>query len=201
MATGAVITADIVNSTLLADAQEKKLKGQLAEILEPYKYEFYRGDSFQVYLKDPKVALNVLLKLRAAARMLSNIYDIRASIGIGEINPYIRKLSTATDQAFVLSGRAFDKLSEFESRLVIESANPTVNHAFNVISYFVDYLLRGLTEKQAEVLLQLLNNKTQSAAASNLHKSVSTINKHVQASGWHHLSRVVEEYEQLVSTL
>lgn len=201
MQIGAVMTADIVNSTLLAEAQEKKLKEQIADILQPYKHEFYRGDSFQAYLKDPKVALRILLKLRSAARMLSDMNDIRASIGIGEINPYIRKLSTATDQAFVLSGRAFDRLSESESRLVIESINPTVNHGFNVISYFVDYLLKGLTERQAEVLLQLLNNKTQSEAAGNLHKSASTINKHVQASGWYELIRVIKEYEQLVSTL
>ncbi len=48
----AVITGDIVNSTLLDPQQEKKLIKKLSEILEPHKYEFFRGDSFQAFIKD-----------------------------------------------------------------------------------------------------------------------------------------------------
>src|SRR5690349_10745118 len=112
MPTSAVITADIVNSTLLPRKQEKKLFNALELILKPYKYEFYRGDSFQVYVKDPGKALKLLLQIRLAAKKIINgssalQYDVRASIGIGAIASPIRSLKTAAGEAFILSGRAF----------------------------------------------------------------------------------------------
>lgn len=201
MPTGAIITADIVNSTMLIGNTEKKLTEQLSKVLSSYKYEFYRGDSFQVYIKDPKIALTVLLRLRLTARKFSHLNDIRAGIGIGKVDLPVRKLSTVTNEAFILSGRAFDNLSKTENRLIIECVNPTANHAFKVISYFVDYLLKGLTEKQAEVLFELIDNNTQKDTAKNLGKSVSTINKHAQTSGWYELARVIDEYKQLATTL
>lgn len=201
MPTGAIITADIVNSTLLPAAQEKKLAKQLSDVLQPYKYEFYRGDSFQAYIKEPARALAIVLRLRTTARRISFLHDIRASVGIGQVPPRLRKLNTASDEAFVLSGRAFDILSKTDSRLMIQSADLTANHGFRVISYFVDYLLKGITEKQAEVLFQLVNDNTQLEAAKNLRKSTSTVNKHAQAAGWHELVKVLTEFEELVSII
>ena len=52
MGTQAVITADIVNSTKLTAAKEKLLLKKLLSVLNPYQFEFYRGDSFQVLLKN-----------------------------------------------------------------------------------------------------------------------------------------------------
>jgi hypothetical protein len=199
MAISAVITADIVNSTLLTPASEKKLVEALSSVLNPNRYEFYRGDSFQVYIKDPGSALRILLQTRVIARKISPDNDIRASIGIGEVNPHLRKLNTATDEAFVLSGRSFDVLSKTSDRLMIQSPNDIFNHAFKVISYFIDYLFKNLTEKQAEVFFVLLENTTQAEVAKKLKKSQSTVNKHIQSGGWHELSNVLTEYRALVS--
>jgi len=91
----AVITADIVNSTRLKKSEEKILIGSLSTILKSYKFEFYRGDSFQAYLPDPKQALKVVLLARAAARRLpsgfsSPFTDVRASIGIETLQHPLR---------------------------------------------------------------------------------------------------------------
>lgn len=201
MPLGAVITADIVNSTYLPARLEKELRDEIITALKPNKFEFYRGDSFQALVKDPKEALTVVLKTRTIARKINFIHDVRASIGIGTIQTGIRKLNTANDAAFINSGRAFDTLIKSEQKLIIFSDNPIANHGFQTISYFVDYLFQNLTAKQAEVLLVLLNNKTQLDAARQLGKSQSTIHKHAQAGGWPELLRIINEYEALVDKL
>ena len=48
----AVLTGDIVNSTLLDPVAGKGLQKALKGALTSYLHEFYRGDSFQVYMKD-----------------------------------------------------------------------------------------------------------------------------------------------------
>ncbi len=201
MANGAVITADIVNSTLFSPEEEKRFMSRALAIFKPYRFEFYRGDSFQILVKDPFEALKPVLLLRVAARKMSIQYDVRAGIGIGEINPRIRKLSTASDPAFVLSGRAFDSLTSSKQRLAISSPDEKMNYALRVISHFLDYLMQDLTEKQAEVLGELLLDRTQLEAARKYKKSISTINKHAKAAGWDEILKLIDEYRQVISIL
>jgi hypothetical protein len=201
MAVNAVITADIVNSTLLPPRMEKKLVEEITAVLADNKFEFYRGDSFQALIKDPAEALTLVLRSRTAARKISPIHDVRASIGIGNVQGGIRKLNMATDEAFVFSGRAFDTLAASDRKLVIFSKNKVANHGLQAISLFIDFLFRKLTEKQAEVLFVLLSDKTQLEVAKRLRKSQSTINKHAQAAGWHEIVQILDEYEELVAKI
>ena len=53
MSQGAVITADIVNSTKLSKTDMKKIMKNITLIFSNHKIEFFRGDSFQVYMKLP----------------------------------------------------------------------------------------------------------------------------------------------------
>lgn len=201
MSKSAIITADIVNSTNLGPALEKRLKEQITEAIKPNKLEFYRGDSFQALVKKPGEALSIALRTRAIARTISSSHDVRASIGIGFVSPNTKKLSAANDEAFIYSGRAFDIISKTDKRLIIHSKNEIANHGFQVICSFADFLFRPLTEKQAEVFSVLLSNKTQLETARMLKKSQSTINKHVQSAGWHELLGILHEYEELVAKL
>ena len=57
----AVITADIVASTQLSRTDSKKLMKNLLLLLNPHLHEFFRGDSFQVYVKSAEDALPLLL--------------------------------------------------------------------------------------------------------------------------------------------
>src|SRR5690242_20490149 len=68
MDVSAVITADIVNSTLLNSGSVQDLINQLRKTLQPFQHEFYRGDSFQVLVKKPAEALKLVIELRGEAR-------------------------------------------------------------------------------------------------------------------------------------
>ena len=206
MSTVAVITADIVNSTRLKKAEEKTLLSDLSSVLGSYKFEFYRGDSFQAYIPDPKQALKVVLQARAAAKRLSSGFsspfaDIRASIGIGNIATPVRDLKTAKGEAFLISGRAFDEMSKSGKRLKIQSANDAINLGLKIIANYADSLFAHLTSKQAAVIFELLMDHNQIETAKRLKKSQPTINKHAQAARWIEINNLIEDYQLYINQL
>lgn len=205
MAYGAVITGDVVASTGMSKTAFKKLLQEFEIILAPYTKEFYRGDSFQIYMKEPAEALGVVLRLRIEAIRIvaaAPVSDVRASIGIGKVKLPVKILRTASDEAFVLSGRAFDSLTAQQRlRIVTADSFAIVNTALQVIADFMDYVLQKMTVKQAAVVAELLQGKTQKDAARHLRKSQATINKHAQAAGWPQLENLLQCYQQLTANL
>ena len=204
MSLAAVITADIVNSTRLSKSDHKKLMNSLLFILQEHKNEFFRGDSFQVYIKSPAEALSIVLQMRTAAMKLSSMQatDIRASIGIGLVNVPVRSLKTASDEPFILSGRAFDKMKPDERLLITASEkNKVVNLGLNVLAQFLDYIFLRLTSKQAAVVFELLMKRTQTETAKRLKKSQATIHKHTQSAGWPQIEKLLAEYQYLIQSI
>ena len=127
--------------------------------------------------------------------------DVRISIGIGSVQLPITQLATAQGEAFVLSGRSFDEFVKNEKKLHMQCSDPKTNITLQSISLFTDYLFEALTMKQAEVLEHLLNHLTQIEIAKLLHKSQSTINRHVQSMGWKQIEELLELYEQSIQLL
>jgi len=205
MSLRAAITGDIVGSTLLSKAELKKLMKELGFILSGHQYEFFRGDSFQAYIKSPEEALEVVLRMRTAAVKFSPqdfACDIKASIGLGEVKSSVKILRSTTEEAFVLSGRALDKLKP-PQRLVFACSekNHLMQLGLQIIGDFIDYIFRHLTIKQAAVLFELLQKRTQTEAAKRLKKSQATINRHAQAGGWPELEKLSVGYKQLLNTI
>jgi hypothetical protein len=198
MPISAIITADIVNSTSLTPEDEKKLRTTINLLLKEYKFEFYRGDSFQIYIKDPHLALKVTLQTRAIARSLSTLHDVRSSIGIGQINTPVRDLKTSVGEAFILSGRAFDELTG-DMRFSIQSLDEKANVALRVIAHYCDYIFKRLTSKQAAVVNELLKGRTQMEAAKKLEVTQATINSHAQSAGWAEIDKLLKEYQQVIN--
>lgn len=206
MPLAAVITADIANSPLQERAEEKKLLTILPAILKPYKFEFYRGGSFQIYLPDAENALKLVLQTRAAAKRMNQegtapLADIRAGIGIGSTEGDVKSLKTAEGEAFLLSGRAFDSMSKKDPRLIIQSADETINLGLKIAAGYMDSLFSSLTARQAGVVYEMLLDHNQMETAKRLKKSQATINKHVQAARWPEINTLLQDYRLLVRQL
>ncbi len=200
----AVLTADIVNSTRLSAAREKKLIQKLTGIFAGYKMEFFRGDSFQAYVKNPVLALQLALQCRAAAISLSKeektaASDIRISIGIGKVQAPVRTLKTAKGEAFILSGRNFDKMIKDDQRLMIASANALANEGLQVITDYLNAVFGMMTGKQAEVIFELLKGEMQNRVAKKFKKTKSTIHQHVTAGRWPEIEKLLQQYENIVN--
>jgi hypothetical protein len=206
MAVRAVLTGDIVNSTRLKKITEKKLLKILTAGLAKYQFEFYRGDSFQVYVKNPVEALQTALLCRTAAISVSknetiNLSDVRISIGIGAVTMQVKTLGTAKGEAFILSGRAFDEMTGKDTRLVIATANSLANAGLQIIADYLNAVLKVMTGKQAEVIFELLQGVTQQEVAKLLKKSKSTVHQHVTAGRWSEIEKLLRQYESIINQL
>jgi hypothetical protein len=206
MSIKAVLTADIVNSTKLTSDKERKLRGALQDIFQHHKIEFFRGDSFQAYIRDPQLALKLALLSRAAAITLSRDNknmktDVRISIGIGTVESQVRTLQTARGEAFLLSGRNFDVISRSQQRLAIAASNPMAQLALQVIADYLNAIFAEMTGKQAEVILELLKGKTQKLAARKLKKTKSTIHQRVVSARWPEVEKLMAQFDEILKLL
>jgi len=202
----AVLTGDIVNSTLLEPSQEKKLLKLLQHILSDHKQEFFRGDSFQAYIKESSQALKIALQCRTAAIGLQPyqspaVSDVRISIGIGQVESPVRTLATAKGEAFLLSGRALDAMDKTEGRLIIIIENKLTNYAFSVMSDYINSIYKQMTPKQAEVIFELLKGYSQQHVAEKLNRSKSTISQHVTAGRWDEIENILKKYQEIVQLI
>jgi hypothetical protein len=203
----AVITGDIVNSTLLAPHLEELLFGGVQNLLSGYLTEFYRGDSFQTYMQDPAGALRVALLIRALAVSLTAteeepaLSDVRISIGIGPVVFPLVSPGTAKGKAFLLSGRGLDDIQKTERRLSIVSDHPIADIGLQVMADYLDAIYRGMTTKQAAAIVWLLDGDTQQDTASKLGKSKSTISQLVTAGRWPEIERIMQQFENLIKQL
>lgn len=198
-----VITGDIVNSTQLDPAQEKRLLKLLQIILADHQHEFFRGDSFQAYIKDATQALRIALLCRTAAISLlpeqsPPLSDVRVSIGIGPVETPVRTLATAKGDAFLLSGRALDSMEKTEGRLIIVTNDKMAGMALGLMSDYINSIYRQMTPKQAEVIFELLNGHSQQHVADKLNRSKSTISQHVTAGRWDEIENILNKYQNIV---
>jgi hypothetical protein len=199
--TRAVITGDIVNNSKIPPEDQEKLIKGLSLLAAPNRIEFYRGDRFQLYLEHPDEALKLVLQLRTFAKSIYQVTmmpetDIRASLGIGNVNEPVKAINRASGDAFTLSGRNFDNMDKSDQRLIIQAEILSANAALRLIAYFSDDLLGKLTSRQAAVVFERLNNLTQIEAARKLNKSQATVNQHLQAAGWTAIEKLLDEFVQ-----
>lgn len=208
MSIRAVLTGDIVNSTKLSAVKLAALGRQLQALFakEAVVFEFYRGDSFQAYVKDPAQALRLALLSRTAAIKLSKddkrvLSDIRISIGIGTVSIPVRSLKTAKGEAFVLSGRKFDEMIIDQHRLAIVSAHEMANLALQMMANYLNAIFKDMTGKQAEVIFELLKGGLQKEVASKIKKTKSTIHQRITAGRWPEIEILLQQYQQLILQL
>jgi hypothetical protein len=202
----AVITADIVNSTSLSSIKQKKLLKVLQQILLPHKYEFYRGDSFQVFFKNANKALQVALQCRTAAISIlqaedNAMADVRISIGIAPAKSPIKSLGASSGEVFILSGRAFDVLEKNHQRLAIATLQPIAAEGLQVIADYINAIFKTMTSKQATVLFELLMGQSQQLVAKKIKKSKSTVSQHVSAGRWIETEKLLNSYNNIINLL
>ncbi|RTL52045.1 MAG: hypothetical protein EKK39_07455 [Sphingobacteriales bacterium] len=207
MAMHAVLTCDIVNSTRLPALKAKKLMQAIQQIFSGCIIEFYRGDSFQVYLSHPKDALKLALQARLAAIQLSFgdknkvASDIKISIGLGTVEMPVKNLKTARGEAFLLSGRLFDTMAALNQRLVFGIQHALAQEALQILSAYVDAIFNELTAKQAAVLIELMRGEMQQTIALKMKKSKSTIHQHVVSARWQEIEALLKHYENIIQLI
>ena len=105
-----ILTADIINSRKLPS---KKWMDDLKAFLNtfgksPNDWEIYRGDEFQMEIKNPEDALLVAIQIKAFFKSIN--LDIRISLGFGDKTYKTRKITESNGSAFIRSGEQFETI-------------------------------------------------------------------------------------------
>jgi hypothetical protein len=128
----AIITGDIINSRKLDNPRHWMVP--LEELFRDWgkqseKWVFFRGDSFQVEVADPKDSLRKSMLIKAVLKsvQLSSDkgrhapIDVRMAIGIGEGEQGSKDIGVRTGPAFFNSGEAFEMLRTKKQNILVKT--------------------------------------------------------------------------------
>ncbi len=208
----AVLTGDVVDFTKLAAEDRRRLVDALKTSFEYVRrnasapgevaFDRFRGDSFQGVLPDPRQALQAVVTIRAALRSAqpegSDVsWDARVAVGIGRIEVLPKRVTEGDGEAFRRSGPALDGMKG-RRRLSISTPWPAIDEEMDVSTALLDAVIAKWSPKQAEVVLELLKDKSQEQIASSCNISQSAVSYRVQGAGWFAVERFLERYRKVI---
>lgn len=128
-----VITGDIIGSR---QQKSKHWVEDLKKILSafgkmPNQWEVYRGDEFQVEVKNPEEALLVAVLIKAHLRAIKS--DARMSIGFGDKTHDGEKISESNGSAFIHSGELFETLKKQKLTLALRTGDFAFDEKMNLM--------------------------------------------------------------------
>lgn len=203
----AVLTGDIINSSKMSVEKLKSVRKQLrnhAKKLNGFKYglvigniDFFRGDGWQLLLKNPRYALRSILYLRAALIGFEQA-DTRISVGIGKIDHIDNKVSRSTGAAFTYSGEALDQMKH-KDRMCIKLSQEDQPDEVMLKAIFIlcDALTKHWRTRQAEAVVGALEGLTQAEIANRLsppvsQQAVKKLHENAQIQAIERVLRIIE---------
>jgi hypothetical protein len=153
-----IITGDIVNSRKLSSKiwidGLKKLLNTIGK--NPIEWEIYRGDEFQLEVKNPEDALIVALKIKSYFKSIK--LDVRMSIGFGDITYKAKKISESNGSAFARSGEVFETLKKQKINLAVNSGYEAFDTEINLILRLSLTFMDNWLAQSAEFVLTAIDN-------------------------------------------
>jgi hypothetical protein len=153
-----IITGDIVNSRKLSS--ELWIDGFKALLNKfgktPIDWEIYRGDEFQLEIKQAEESLFVALQLKAYFKKLK--LDVRMSIGIGDKTYSGQKISESNGTAFLRSGEVFQSLKKQKVNLAVNSGNIDLDKDLNLKLRLASTFMDSWLPQSAELVLSAMQN-------------------------------------------
>ena len=196
-----ILTGDIINSRaiestkwlpLLKDAFNKV--GQSPKI-----WEIYRGDSFQIEIKNVEDSFLFAIKLKATLKKIKTL-DVRIAIGIGKKNDTYKNITEGNGEAFIYSGLAFDTLLKNQN-LAITSSDKKFDTVFNTSLALALLTMDNWTVNSADFVLKYLENPntTQKLIAKDLNISESSASERRKRAGLDEIMQFEKIYRELIN--
>jgi hypothetical protein len=153
-----IITGDIIGSR---KAKSSNWIIGLKDLLNhfgatPNDWELYRGDEFQIEIKELNQTLLVVFQIKAYLKSIK--LDARMSIGIGEKIFQTDRISESNGSAFVFSGEGFNRLKKDKINLSINSENKDFNTEMNLILRLGLTFMDNWTSQLAQYVLITIQN-------------------------------------------
>ena len=205
----AVLTGDIVGSSVLTPEEHRKVVGIIKSIADVYpealigSVDVFSGDSWQMLVKDSRLSLNIALYLRASLKREKGLsIDSRISIAWGtadmeQVNE--DRISESTGDLFTASGRGLAGLKKPALMCFTAQADEFLSMAVNGTVRLMDALIRQWSPEQARAIAETLLGKTQQEIATKLGVSQPAVHKSLQAAYWMEVEASLHELEQIMN--
>lgn len=149
-----VITGDVIKSReqVNPDVWLTTLKDTLSALeADKSLWKIYRGDSFQIEIKDITKSFEAAIYIKAAIKMTKGL-DVRLSIGIGSKTYQGKDVTESNGEAFVLSGETFETLKKEKQNLRIKTASNVLNKELNLFFKLALIPMNNWTVNSAEIV-------------------------------------------------
>ncbi|MEL4307505.1 SatD family protein [Joostella sp. CR20] len=159
-----VITGDIINSRE-ANAPEQWLTPlkKIFKTIDPNDqlWEIYRGDSFQIEIKNTQETFLTAVLIKASIKEVPNI-DVRMAIGVGSKTHTASKVSESNGSAFIHSGEEFEMLKQNKANLAIKTDDKALNEELNLYFKLALIAMDSWTKNSAEIVKLAIQNPNSS---------------------------------------
>ncbi|OXG06342.1 SatD family protein [Flavobacterium araucananum] len=155
-----IITGDIIGSR---QQKSKDWVEDLKKILSafgatPSQWEVYRGDEFQIEIKNPEEALWSAILIKAHLKAIK--LDARMSIGIGDKTHNAEKISESNGSAFIHSGELFETLKKQKITLALRTGNVYIDEQMNLMMQLALTFMDNWLAQPAEFVAAAIENPT-----------------------------------------
>lgn len=199
-----VITGDIIKSR---DAENSEWISSLKDALKTLStddsyWEIYRGDSFQIEIKDIHKSFEAALYIKANIKMIKGL-DVRMAIGIGDKSFKGKKVTESNGEAFRFSGETIESLKKEKLNLKIKTKNETINNELNLYFKLALLSIDNWTTNSAEIVKLSLEhpNKFQKDLAKLIGTNQDAISKRIKRASLDEILELNEMYKQKIETL
>jgi len=190
-----VITGDVIDSTLLDAADRKRMNRsmqKLGEVLVQGGYrmnaqETFRGDSFQLVLKESSRVMEVALLLRAYMRGTElegdQVLDVRLGIGLGPIEFKAKSQNASDGTAYRYAAKALDQTVKNNlANIWIKTGIEELDENLNSINVAWETIISRWTVAQSKSMLRALQGYVHQDIANQLKVTQSTITRSLQSA-------------------
>lgn len=155
-----IITGDIIGSRQQeSEHWVEDLKKILATFGEtPSQWEVYRGDEFQIEVKNPEEALLTAILVKAHLRAIKS--DARMSIGFGDKTHDSEKISESNGSAFINSGELFETLKKQKVTLAMRTGTDETDEKLNLMIQLALTFMDSWLVQSAEFVALAIENPT-----------------------------------------
>ncbi len=198
-----ILTGDIINSR---KASSKKWMEDLKSIFQtigksPNDWEIYRGDEFQLEIKNIEDALTIAFQIKAFFKSID--LDVRISMGFGDKTHKTRKITESNGSAFIRSGETFETLKKQKLNLAINSGNLALDEELNLMLKLSLSFMDNWLQQSAEFVLVAIQNPTlsQEELGEILGINQAAVSRRQKRSNYELLLQVNHYFRKKIKTL
>ena len=200
-----IITGDIIKSRQKSDPNSwlTTLKESLSFLEKDTRlWEIYRGDSFQIEIKDAKRSFEASIYLKACIKLQKGL-DVRLAIGLGKKSFVGDTITESNGEVFQFSGGTLETLKKEKVNLKIKTANKQLDNELNLYFKLALVTMDKWTPNSAEIVKLTIEQPKalQQELASQIGISQNTVSERQKRAKLDEILELDQMYRQKIETL